>query len=198
LWIDRFAPETTWRAGEVICRRAQLRVPAALPPGDYVLSLATPEGAAPVTPLTVTPSARRYELPPFEQPLDASFDDTIDLAGATMQRTGDTLSVTLVWQALAAPDTALTAFVHLLDADGALIAQSDAVPGGNYATTAWAPGEVVVDPHQLNLPAAAPEGSYRLVAGLYDPVTGQRAQAVDSSGTAYADQAVPLFTGELP
>lgn len=198
LWIDRFAPETTWRAGEVICRRAQLRVPAALPPGDYTLSLATPEGSTPVTAVTVTPSARRYELPPFEQPIDARFDDTIDLAGATTQRDGDTLSVTLVWQALAAPDTALTAFVHLLDADGALIAQSDAVPGGDYATTAWAPGEVVVDPHQLNLPPAAPAGSYRLVAGLYDPVTGQRAQAVDSNGAAYADQAVPLFTGELP
>ena len=124
--------------------------------------------------------------------------ETTNNAGATTTRAGDALSVTLVWQALAAPTSALTAFVHLLGPDGALVAQSDAVPGGGYATTDWAPGEVVVDTHKLILPAAAPEGSYRLVTGLYDPVTGQRAQVVNSSGAAYADQAAPLFTGELP
>jgi hypothetical protein len=199
LWSDRFAPETTWYAGEIICRRAHLRLPPELPLGAYTLTLATPVGGAPVTDLTVTPSTRSYALPPLALPLDAIFADKIRLAGANI--TGDAgagnLTVTLGWHALDTPPTALTAFVHLVGPDGALVAQSDAIPGA-YSTTQWAPGEVVVDPHQLALPAGLPRGTYHLVAGLYDPITGARWPVIDSTGAAFPDQAVPIFTGELP
>ena len=178
--------------------RALLRTPADLPPGAYTLHLSTPAGSALVTPVTVMPSTRRYTLPPFGQPLDARFGDTIGLTGATTARSGDTLTVTLVWQALTAPASGLTVFVHLLGPDGAVVAQSDAVPAGGYATTEWAPGEVVIDSHQLSVPGTALPGRYRLVAGLYDPVTGQRMAVVDGSGNAYADQAVLLSVEEMP
>ncbi len=198
LWADRFASDTLWHPGEIICRRAHLRVPADLTPGAHRLTLHTPAGSAPVTTLAVTEATRSYTLPPLAQPLSATFDDVIRLAGADLARAGDAITVTLGWQALDAPPTALTAFVHLLDPDGALVAQSDATPGGGYATTQWAPGEAVVDVHRLILPPALAPGSYRLVAGLYDPVTGQRASVVDAGGAAYADQAAPLFVEALP
>jgi 4-amino-4-deoxy-L-arabinose transferase-like glycosyltransferase len=198
LWADHFAPDTTWRPGEIICRRAYIRVPAELAPGAHLLTLHAPAGSAPVTALAVTPATRSYILPPLTEPLDATFADVIQLAGADLVRAGDAITVTLGWQALDAPPTALTAFVHLLGPDGALVAQSDATPGGGYATTQWAPGEAVVDVHRLPLPPALAPGSYRLVAGLYDPVTGQRAPVVDAGGAAYPDLAAPLFVEVLP
>lgn len=198
LWAERFAPATTWHPGEIICRRVHIRLPADLAPGAHLLTLHAPAGSAPVTTLAVTAATRSYALPPLAQPLGATFADVIQLAGANLVRAGDAITVTLGWQALDAPPAALTAFVHLLDPAGALVAQSDATPGGGYATTQWAPGEAVVDVHRLTLPPTLAPGSYRLVAGLYDPVTGQRAPVVDAGGAAYADQAAPLFVEVLP
>ena len=54
-------------------------------------------------------------------------------------------------------------------------AQSDAVPAEwTRPTTGWLPGEYVLDRHAIILPADLPAGKYDLVAGLYDPATGER------------------------
>ncbi len=45
---------------------------------------------------------------------------------------------------------------------------------GTFPTTEWQAGDLVRDPHALALPADLPAGSYRLVAGLYDPASGAR------------------------
>jgi hypothetical protein len=59
-------------------------------------------------------------------------------------------------------------FVHLLNAEGQKVAQSDRQPGGvYYPTTLWRPGERLRDDHQLTVPADAPEGVYSLLAGMY-------------------------------
>jgi hypothetical protein len=67
-------------------------------------------------------------------------------------------------------------------------AQVDAVPqGGSYPTFWWLPGEVVADPVILELPADLLRGeSYRLIAGLYDPATGDRL-TVAETGLDYVE-----------
>ncbi|MCS6909681.1 MAG: hypothetical protein NZM11_03820 [Anaerolineales bacterium] len=66
-------------------------------------------------------------------------------------------------------------FVHLTDADGVIVAQSDGAPAnGTRRTTGWLPGEYVVDPRTLSLPAGLTPGAYTLTAGLYRPDTGAR------------------------
>ena len=75
-----------------------------------------------------------------------------------------------------------TAFVHLLDPAGQLVAQSDRPPlDGFYPTDAWLPGYPVRDRYALALPPDLAPGTYRLVAGLYDPTTGQRLPVVDGA-----------------
>jgi hypothetical protein len=66
-------------------------------------------------------------------------------------------------------------FVHLLDAAGRIVAQTDGQPGdGALPTRGWLPREVVTDPRRIALPASLPAGAYRLELGWYDAATGQR------------------------
>jgi hypothetical protein len=52
---------------------------------------------------------------------------------------------------------------------------------GDYPTSLWAPGEIIVDTHALSL-NTLPGGEYYLLAGLYNPATGERLPASTSSG----------------
>jgi len=81
---------------------------------------------------------------------------------------GQSISITLVWQALAETEQDYKVFVHLLDADGRPVAQSDQVPAGwTRPTSGWLTGEFVSDAHTLELGADLNPGEYRLVAGMY-------------------------------
>jgi uncharacterized membrane protein len=82
----------------------------------------------------------------------------------------------LDWQALNRMEGSYTVFAQLLDPAGTVRAQWDSTPqSGGYPTQWWLPGEVVQDPVRLQLAADAPQGvAYRLIAGLYDPATGNR------------------------
>ena len=74
--------------------------------------------------------------------------------------------VTLVWQAVKGSDTAYTVFVQLLDAEGRLIAQSDAEPAqGQRPTTGWRSGEYIVDTHTLQFNDIAAPGTAHLIVG---------------------------------
>lgn len=84
-------------------------------------------------------------------------------------RPGDVVGVRLVWSADATPARATKVFLHLLAADGRLVAQRDGEPGGGQRpTTSWAAGEAIRDNHGLLLPPDLPPGQYELRLGLYD------------------------------
>ena len=98
--------------------------------------------------------------------------DSLILAGYDRSprspRPGETLQVSLYWEALRPLEAEYHSFVHLLDAEGQAVAQSDRQPGGvHYPTTLWRPGEHLRDDHLLDVPAGAPEGVYSLLAGMY-------------------------------
>jgi len=95
-------------------------------------------------------------------------EGTLRLEGYDLAREDGDLAVTLYWSALGAPAAEHTTYVHLLDADGRLLAQDDGQPGGGkYPTSIWDTGEVVLDRKLLALPAPLPPGPLRLVAGAY-------------------------------
>lgn len=88
---------------------------------------------------------------------------------------GETLHLSLYWQTEAPLTTSYKTFVHLLGPAGQIAVQRDNPPaGGSYLTTAWQPGEVIVDGHELAIPADGPPGVYRLAVGLYDGATLDR------------------------
>ncbi len=121
----------------------------------------------------------------------AVFGSDIQLQGYQLNQSGETLDLTLVWQALKDGQTDYTRFVHLIDAEvgGAPLTQSDSLPRyGSYPTSQWTAGEVVSDSLTLSL-ADVPPGSYRLAVGFYSqPAPGQFERLAVTNG---AGEVVP-------
>lgn len=98
------------------------------------------------------------------------FGDAIQLMGYTLPDTvvvaGETLPISLVWDARAAIDADYTLTVGLVNADGALVAQADdPIPG--YPTSAWVSGRPFAHERVLELPPNLPSGEYRVYVGWY-------------------------------
>jgi hypothetical protein len=193
LWTGELAPDARWNDGEGLCRRLRLRMPTQLTPGDYALTMRADGATAELTTLTIGESTRRFDTPDFAQPVDALLGEGIVLRGATVTEPdgASDMTVELVWQAVNEPTGNYKAFVHALDMAGNLVAQSDLEPGDATRTGDWLPGEYIVDTRTLELPAGA-TGPYRILAGLYDPVSGERVRAEAANGAPYADDAVVL------
>lgn len=84
-------------------------------------------------------------------------------------RPGDTLLLSLIWQAIQPPGQGYTVFVHLTRADGSPVSQHDGLPAsGARPTDTWLPGDRITDDHQFNIPPDTPPGEYWLRVGMYD------------------------------
>jgi len=198
-------PVGEWRPGEVVRGRYGLRVPATTRAGPQVLRLGLLYDGRLVAEAALSVQVRRrpqrYDLPASARPADVVLGERVRLAGHRLDRSegGDGTSrvdVTLYWSPL--PEAAglaltppYTVFVHLVDGAGRLVAQHDGIPGGGVAPTEeWVPGEVVEDPHPIVLPPGRGALPLRLIAGLYDPRSGERLRS--------ADGADHIVLGELP
>jgi hypothetical protein len=200
LWRGNLT-EAEWPAEEVLCRRVRARLPAQLEPGVYQLVIVFGDVKLPFHQLTVGASTRKFAVPRLATTVDATLGNAVKLLGYDLtQPTAmpNTLAVMVVWQAVTVPEQSYTAFVHLLDESGAIVAQSDALPAEGYTTDRWIAGEVVSDTHQLSLPAEVQPGRYHLVAGLYDAASGARLPVYDSNKQPLADGAVTLGEVQLP
>jgi hypothetical protein len=125
-------------------------------------------------------TANQDQQPTVE--MSSAFGPAIVLGGYTLEpgttiRPGrdQNLTLTLFWKATESPLQALTVFTQLLGPDGKVAAQHDGPPdGGTQPTSGWSAGDAVVDEHVIPIDRALPAGDYKLITGLYDPVTGQR------------------------
>ena len=96
------------------------------------------------------------------------------LAQPSIQR-GQTARLGLFWGADRPLAEDRQVFVHLLGPDGRLVAQDDGPPTRRLAPTSrWTPGQWVIDPRRLAVPANAPPGDYAVEVGLYRLGDGQR------------------------
>jgi len=116
-------------------------------------------------------------LPPTMTRLSTDLGSQVQLLGfeysSPAVRAGDTLTVTLYWQAPHILITSYKSFIHVTDASGAIITQNDAVPANwSRPTTGWLPSEWIADAHAVNIPATV-HGPLDVWAGMYDPATGQ-------------------------
>lgn len=167
-------------------------VVVALPPGDLMAVcgwLRTPTTGCAVAEIDIS----GIPLPDGA----TNFDDRIALLDMKVDwnkfASGGQLPVTLTWQGLAGMSEDYTVFVQVLDAADRIVGQVDAWPvQGTRPTSAWQPGEVVVDPYivQLNpdIPPVSPGDVYRLHVGLYLLATGQRLPVMDEAGNAVDDK----------
>jgi hypothetical protein len=122
----------------------------------------------------------------------ATFGDLVALQDLQVEKQGDSLAVTLTWQALQAPSRPLTVFVHLYDASGAVAAQHDGPPAQGFVPTPfWRSGDRVIDTHLVVPAVPLAPGSYQLAVGIYDPNTGERLPALAADGSLLANDAYP-------
>jgi hypothetical protein len=138
--------------------------------------------------------------PPTPQhPLEANLDNQVRLLGYDLEGqfvAGDTLHLSLFWEALSHPKKDYTVFVHLVGEDGQIWAQQDSQPvTGYYPTSRWTEGEFVRDQYRLTIQEGAPAGLYTLQVGMYDANTSQRLPVLDEKGSPVGDTVV---LGDFP
>jgi hypothetical protein len=113
----------------------------------------------------------------------ASFGDRLALIGYDVQWEEQGPAVTLYWQAQEKMAQDYTTFVHVLNGDGELIAQSDGQPtDGIYPTSIWDEAEIVADRKELTLPAGALQEEVQMVSGVYLLEDLQRLPVTDAAG----------------
>jgi hypothetical protein len=194
-------PTSEWAPGEIILDRYALRVPRQMEPGDYSLQLkagdsATGSGPTPILELgivTVEPIDRAFDVPPITHPLTVTLGGSVQLLGYDLSSEsaapGDTLTLTLFWQALAEMEEDYTVFTHLLAPDGSTTAQRDNHPvQGTYPTSLWIDDQIVTDVYELAVRGDAVPGPHRLEVGMYTAETGDRLP------TGTPDDAITLQT----
>jgi hypothetical protein len=220
--------------GEVVESVCDLAATAArLPAGAYDLRVAVRDPAGEITeflfpeawqsllrapdggwrvvgwPETLDAVARR-DIPETATPTDRFYDGQIRLAGyglsATTLNPGQSLGITLYWQALEPLPRDYTVFNHMFGLDGAQVGQADEAP--SVSTSRWLPGQVFSTSHLIS---TSPDLAVPMVAtldvGLYDPegdnkalpITNRQGRQLPASltrikvvPTAWPDQPPPL------
>jgi hypothetical protein len=183
-------PSTAWRPGDGLMGQHLLQIPGRVQDGRHTWQLVVVDASGtPLGPplqlgtLLISAPERLWEPPAVSSPADIVYTAEpgipfARLTGYDLERAGDRLGLTLVWQAEEESETNYRVYVHLLAPDGRIVAQSDAVPAGwTRPTPGWAPGEYVVDSHTLTLPDGLAAGEYALAVGFYDLATGDRPTA---------------------
>lgn len=129
---------------------------------------------------------------PAPAAVTARFANGLTLVSADFQRAARTVQITLDWYLGAAP-TEHTFFVHVLDCAGNVLAQADGPALGRlYPLRQWRPGDRVHDIRYAPVTPPAPDGCYRLAAGLFDTSSGERLPVTDAGGQPYPNAAVTL------
>ena len=190
-------PTSIWLAGQAWRGQITFRLPIQAQPGEarLMVQLLTADGTLLGSPaelgtLHVMPTERVFTPPQPQMLRQSNLDDRVTLVGADVWSStvppGGTLRLSLYWQAMAEMDVPYTVFVHLLDAEGKVVAGHDAQPrDGVRPTTSWVPGEYISDPHELSIPPELPPGDYVLEVGMYDagapgmprlPILGEEGQ----------------------
>jgi hypothetical protein len=192
--VDDTYPTTEWDEGEVLRDWHDLVLPPDMPQGAYELFIGVSEGEELLGEMAlggveVRGRARQFSIPQIQYPMEARLGEGIGFLGYDLAihraTSGETLQLTLYWQALEETEVSYTVFTHLLDTEERIWGQRDSVPGGGEApTTSWVEGEIIADRYEIMVDLGAPPGEYVIEIGMYDPITGIRLPAYDTTHAA--------------
>jgi len=173
-------PPDRWRTGEILKGQYRFTIPVDASPGRAQIQIGlrdekgNPIGTSvSLASIQVGATTRVFTVPEVQYGSDANLGDVVTLIGADLDKEtlepGETLHLTLFWQARANMEVSYTVFTHVLDASNQIWAQQDSVPAeGERPTTGWVPQEVIQDDYDLVIKPDAPPGEYVLEVGMYD------------------------------
>jgi len=129
------------------------------------------------------------------QPTSIHFPQVADLQGLAITGNalpGASLQINLLWSVLGNKHDDWHEFLHL-EGPSTAVSLGDGPPrSGQYPTWAWTNGEKIVESWQAQIPANLAPGNYRIVAGFYNPVSGNRL-ALTQDGSDVPDGSAVLL-----
>lgn len=149
-----------------------VQLPVTLADGRYTWALRSGGAQATWGALRVEGPQRTMTPPPFATAVDVTLGERATLVGYSLSplTAGEPAEVILIWRGETVMETGYRVFVHLVDGNGRILAQSDGIPANwTRPTTGWLPGEYITDTHTLDVPLDEPSGSYDLRVGMYGP-----------------------------
>jgi hypothetical protein len=194
-----------WRqAGTAVSAQYLFFISPELPAGPYIIyfHIERPDGEIIPVEVNGQPVAeatlglfyiRTEEADPRQPPapMQASFgDNNLTLTGYAppLPLGNNVYRGKIYWRAQSGIEGDFSPVVDLLDSDGNIISHWNAPPlGGQYPTSMWKAGEVIVYEFDMVLPADIGAGSYRLVTGLLEPVSGATLPVFDEAGVPQPD-----------
>jgi len=206
-------PTYRWQQDEEVVDRYLLTIAPDAPEGSHPvrvgmydvadgkrLSITNAQGQSLGTSLLLTHlrvGEPQFEVPSISYPQEATLGGKVHFLGYELPsqevHPGEPVRLTLYWQCLEEMEASYTVFVHLLDEEGQIRGQGDALPqDGQLPTDLWVAGEVVVDSYEVPVAPEAEPGQYTLAMGMYDGVTGIRLPARDEQGASLPDDRVLL------
>jgi hypothetical protein len=128
-----------------------------------------------------------------------TFGNSISLKTASSQWAAHELKLELAWLNVPPIDRQLTAFVHVYDPQGKLVAQQDGYPLlGHYPPWLAKKGEVVRDLRHIPLPDHLAAGRYAVGVGIYDAETGERLAALSPQGARFENDVYLMGELDIP
>ncbi|MCX7680991.1 MAG: glycosyltransferase family 39 protein [Anaerolineae bacterium] len=193
---EHMRPTDRWPAGHETTSYHILPLPTGIPPLSYTLSIGlytqTDDGVHPIEvqdgqgvlqgqwlnlgtvyltrTLGLTGNPYRVSAAPPALPQPAVLADGLLLLGARLDRDvlapGQSLVVTLHWQATRAPLPDLWPRLALVQEGQELGSVASAPVGGRYPTSRWQEGEEVIERRSITLPPTAPAGRAEVVLSV--------------------------------
>lgn len=200
--LELAADDGAWRVtvptrltdhGAVTLDWRTIQIPADAPSGSASLRI---NGWAVLAHYQIQARPLLTTAPSFAQSVGVEFPGVGELVGYTLDDppfSRDTApKLTLIWQAGDhAPAVSYTVFAQLINTQGQVIAQDDAIPA-NRPTTGWRAGEYLQDDHRLKFNDNATAGTTKLIVGLYDASTGQRIHLADGADAVTLAQGIEI------
>lgn len=163
-----------WRQGDIWRGYHRVYVPGNLESGTYDIAVQVGEAHITVGRMAVNAPERIFTTPSPAFTVEKRWQNDIELLGYDLD-TVSGLTLTLYWRSGASIHQNLRLFVHLVDAEDHILAQSDRIPADwTRPTTGWMADEIITDPHTF----VSTEGDH-LRVGWYDPITNQRVPLID-------------------
>lgn len=208
-----FYPPAVWQSGETVRQNVVFRLPDDLAAGRYRVQVQAQSGDGVALPLEgaaggdwaelftfVVEARTRSYMPPLSRTRqDVRFGGVLRLRGYRLERQtvrpGESVALTVYWQAMERPPQIYAVFNHLRLPDNTSLWHGDSWPqGGLYTTEHWRKNEVVAEAYTIVIPEDAPPGTYPLYTGVYNPITGERLPAVTPRGERLLNDELVLLT----
>ncbi|HZY45789.1 MAG TPA: hypothetical protein VFF70_13700 [Anaerolineae bacterium] len=181
---DRLTPTTsTWLTGTLVTPVYRLIPKTRVPIGQFKLQLNILDADQVLGSIDLPQrivNDQNWIMSVTDEP-HARFGSSIELRAADVSRRGNVLVLWLHWHALTTPGVDTKYFVHILDANGDVVAQDDGVYGQyTKPSSEWQAGQYISDQLEIPLWNLIP-GDYRISIGVTDPETNERLNAIDSA-----------------